>query len=239
MDQIRNAAMGGLSYIKIKYKFGRTLVLASTVTNAEITELGGAYTGFNAVAAETISLVSSSASDTAVYITIEGLDANYNEISETVLLTGQTPKLTTLKFLRAARGYVAGATALVGNVTYKQSTTTANVFGIIYAVYGQTNIACFTVPEGYNCLIFGIEIGMARTGGAAGSASVTLQRRNTGKAWRSFRTDAITTSKGVSKEYAGGLVFPERCDIRARIIDISDNTTYFTCEIEYALFKND
>ena len=238
VNTARDAALGGIIDITSHYKFGRTLVLGALDTNEDVWEVGGAYTGFNATVAEKITAVSSSASDTAVQITFQGLDGNYNSIEETVTLTGQTPILTNKTFLRAPRAFVSGATALVGNVTYGQATTTANVFGSILAIYGQTNIACFTVPEGKDCLIIGLDFSMARDGNVSGSATVALQRRDEGKAWRTFNVTAISTSVPLRKDYATGIKLPEHTDIRARVIGMSGNSSFYTCEIEYLLIKN-
>ena len=53
--------------------------------------------GITIATAQTIYCLSTSASDTTT-LTLEGLDANYDEISETVTLTGLTAVTTTNQF---------------------------------------------------------------------------------------------------------------------------------------------
>jgi hypothetical protein len=97
-------------------------------------------------AAQQLSLVSTSASDTAVSILINGLDANYNIQTEVVALNGTTPVTTTNSFFRINDLITASGNA-VGDVTASYS---AVVYAKIIAGRGKNQAAAFSVPAGYS-----------------------------------------------------------------------------------------
>jgi hypothetical protein len=109
-----------------------------------LTLSGGAYTYPSS--ASVLTLVSSSTSDTsALSIRIDGLDANYAPISETIALNGTTNVTTTNAFLRI--NLMSTTNGLnVGNITAKIAGTT---YAQINAGIGQTQMSIYTVPAGY------------------------------------------------------------------------------------------
>ena len=110
-------------------------------------------------ASATVMKISSSSADDASAgtgartIAIFGLDADYNEISESVLLDGQTAVNTGNSYLRISRMYVttagSGATA-AGTIYAGTGTVTsgvpANIFGVVALGANQTQMAFWTVP---------------------------------------------------------------------------------------------
>jgi hypothetical protein len=102
-----------------------------------------------------MSIVSTSASDTAVQVIIYGLDANYSPINETVTLTGTTPVVTTTLFFRVNQlDVLPDSVNPVGVITAKNSTVT---YGQIAVDTGQSNMSVYTVPAGYT--LYGTHIG--------------------------------------------------------------------------------
>ena len=59
----------------------------------------------------------SGATDSGVTGIIFGLDADYNEVSETFTLDGSGTYTTTQTFLRVFRAYITGSSAPAGNIT--------------------------------------------------------------------------------------------------------------------------
>ena len=107
-------------------------------------------------AASTLSVVSSSANDTAAgtgarTFTLIGLDANYAVIVETVTLNGVTPVTTTNSFLRLLRGYCATGGTYAGtnqgNITIT-ATTGGSVQGYVIIGHGRLSQGFYTVPAG-------------------------------------------------------------------------------------------
>lgn len=93
-----------------------------------------------------MTLASSSASDTAVKVQINGLDASYNAISEVISLNGTTGVTTTLSYLRINSLITTSGNA-VGVVTVKNGATT---YAQINAGFGRSLMSIYTVPNGYD-----------------------------------------------------------------------------------------
>jgi len=96
--------------------------------------------------ASTMLVTSSSASDTAVTIRIDGLDAKYGRISETVTLTGTVAVTTTKDFLRI-NSVVTTVGNAVGTIYVKDAG--AVVYAQVLIGSGRTNMSVYTVPAGY------------------------------------------------------------------------------------------
>jgi hypothetical protein len=100
--------------------------------------------------ASTMVVSSSSASDTAVTILIDGLDADYNRISESVALNGTSNVTTTNVFFRI-NSVITTAGNAVGTIYVK------NAGGTTYAQIaigsGKTNMSIYTVPAGYTAYL--------------------------------------------------------------------------------------
>jgi hypothetical protein len=126
--------------------FGYTVALGSTAFGPlweGLTGSGGSYA--YPASAVVMTLTSSSASDTAVSILVEGLGAGYVFQTETVALNGTANVNTTKSFLRINRLSTVVGNA-VGNITAINSGTT---YAKITAGIGDTQMSLYTVPAGY------------------------------------------------------------------------------------------
>lgn len=119
---------------------------------------GGNYT--YPTSAVQMSLVSSSASDT-MSVVINGLDSNYNKITESVTLSGTTPVTTSLSFYRINNAIIASGSN-VGDITISNGGTT---YAFIEAELGTTQAAIYTVPAGHSLYLFRIDANSATTNG--------------------------------------------------------------------------
>jgi hypothetical protein len=101
-----------------------------------------------------------SAGTGAQTVQIQGLDANYAPVSETVALNGQTPVNTTNSYLRVNKMIVltagTGGTS-AGNIYAGTGTVTSGVPAVIVNQTGvlanETESAFYTVPAGYTAFI--------------------------------------------------------------------------------------
>jgi hypothetical protein len=96
-------------------------------------------------AAVVMTAVSTNAADTAVNKFITGLDANFNEINETLILNGTTPVTTVNQYLRINNVRTTSGNA-IGTVTFTNNGTT---YAKILPGAGQTQMSQYTVPAGY------------------------------------------------------------------------------------------
>lgn len=105
-----------------------------------------------------------SVGDTAS-IVIQGLDANYNMISETAVLNGATAVTTVKSYLRinSMRVSVGSATNPSGVVTLKDLTDTT-IYAQINAGVGRTQMAIYTVPAGYTFYLSRIDVNTSLNG---------------------------------------------------------------------------
>ena len=117
-----------------------------------VTDLG---TNFLPTSAAVISLVSDDANDDdgdtgARTVKVEGLDANYALVDDTVTMNGTSAVTTTQTFLRVFRMYVETA----GSSNVNEGEITASHGGTAIAAIhsdngGQTLMAVYTIPAGY------------------------------------------------------------------------------------------
>jgi len=176
---------------------------------------------------------SSSANDTSAgtgarTIVVQGLDANYNEVTETVTMSGQTAVTMTASLLRVNYAYVATAgsgNSAAGDIYIGTGTVTAGVPATVYDVikfdYNNTTTGSYTIPAGYTGYV---SQGLFSTGQAGGSNQV--QGRLLSRGTNNIRmTAAITTlNNGVANyvfEYP--LAIPEKTTLEATAIGSSAN----------------
>lgn len=102
--------------------------------------------------------------DTAT-ITINGLNATYEIISENVVLNGTTAVTTVNSYLRINSMFVSvgSATNPAGVVTLKNLTDTVT-YAQINAGVGRTQMALYTVPAGYTFFLSRININTSLNG---------------------------------------------------------------------------
>jgi hypothetical protein len=120
---------------------------------------GGLYTF--PTGASLLTVVSSSANDDgnlpgtgARTVVIEGLDENYERISETVILDGTAYVSTINSYLRVNNVYVATVGSVgtsVGKITVENLTPTT--LATIVATLGNSEQCIYTVPAGYTAYI--------------------------------------------------------------------------------------
>ena len=125
--------------------FGYSAAVGSTALGPlweGLTVSGGAYVYPGS--ALQMTLVSSNAADTQI-VQIQGLDANYNLLSEYVTLNGTTGVVSVNSYLRINGLYITNGVN-AGTITCKNST---NLYAQINAGVGQTQMSIYTVPNGY------------------------------------------------------------------------------------------
>jgi hypothetical protein len=154
-----------------------------TTASIPIWENATAYTYITA--ASTLSLVSTSASDdTNAKILINGLDSNFNLISETLAMNGTGAVTTVNSYFRVNSLFMVqagtGQTTNVGVITLKQS---SNIVAQINAGIGKSQSMIYTVPAGYS---FYLSI-----------AEVNTSNSYTGSVIVTYKVQTINNSTGV------------------------------------------
>jgi hypothetical protein len=139
--------------------------------NTDVWEGAGLYPFLSA--ASILEVLSSSANDTAAgtgarTFTINGLDGNFNPVSEVVTLNGVTPVQTVKSYLRVNSFAIASAgsgNVNAGDVTLRV-TGAGSTQAIARALYGFSKSAIYTVPTGFTLLINDLFFAVAGNGSA-------------------------------------------------------------------------
>ena len=140
--------------------------------------------------AVTMSVVSTSGSDT-LDVLISGLDANYDEITETVTLTGTSPVTTTSAFLRINKAIVLSSINL-GDISISDN---GNVYGFIGADIGTSQSSVYTVPAGHSIYLVRIDCTSGTVNGQKYLSIRNIIRTSTG---RTLKVAESTFSQSIS-----------------------------------------
>ena len=219
-------------------KFGRN----SDVDEAEdIWRGGGDYTGFPSGSAETLTLTSGSGStDEAATVHIYGLDTNLELQDELVTLNASGVGVTVGTYKRMYRAMMvtpaSGQTTNAGAITITHTTTTANVFAVVPAGVGQTEISNYTVPAGYTAYM--IRYSATIFDNTSNRATVAIWVREENKSVRLLRPFTVATNADLKRDVYGGLALPEKTDVKFRCTDIINANGDITVEYDLIVVKN-
>jgi hypothetical protein len=181
-----------------------------------------------------MTLYSSSASDTNVTVRINGLDGDYEPISEVLVLTNGTTGVTTVNnYFRINSMVVVMSSTVnpVGTLYLSDSGKTITYAQIAIGV-GRTQMTIYTVPAGYT---FYLE----RVGGytSAGNNKTTYYRSET-KSPTGIVQHILTTP--FTETYRVDRIVPrpytEKTDIQFQAS--SDATSFVSLQVEGFLIKN-
>jgi hypothetical protein len=187
---------------------------------------GGLYSYL--AAATQLSISSSSTADTSAgtgarTVTLSGLDADYNEISETVTLNGQTAVTSTNSYLRIYRMVVrsAGSGGKNAGVIYAGTGTVtagvpANKYATIAIGDNQTLMALWTVPAGHTGYLLQTDVTVATTQNNK-YCTVSLVARPYGEVFQ-VKDRFVKAESQTSLTYSVPLKFEEKTDIEYRAI---------------------
>jgi len=246
-DDLRlDIARGLVHGHRAMYKFGYGDDLDSG-DEETIWDGGGIYAYPSAAAVMYVS--SSSASDDdgstgATEIQVEGLDANYDEVTETVTLNGQTQVATSASFLRVYRAFVtavgSGGTAAgdiyIGTSGASGGVPTGTTYAKIRQGSNQTLMAIYTVPAGHSLYLddvqFSSSIGQANKQGV-----FRMVVRREGQPFRDA-VKFVIQSAVHAERFVIPLEIPEKADIEVRA-EFNQNNSEASGAFQGMLIKHD
>ena len=195
---------------------------------------GGDY-DWSALTTEAIIYFSSTSANDSIadigarQVVVQGLDANYVEITETVDLTGQTQTATTQEFLRVNRSYVltAGSSGTSIGTIYGSSEVgvaagvpTGNIV-VNMGLFNQSQLGIYTVPAGRTFYLDDLNF-TAGISQASKTATVRAVVREFGGVFRTRYINVVQSNQLIAKfEYP--LAIPEKSDIELRVVTNSSN----------------
>lgn len=174
-----------------------------------------------------------------VAITIEGLDSNYNLISEVVTLDASdttTVQETTTNFYRIVNAIVTGTnTNSIPNdydITFKYGSSGGTVVAKILATYGATQACTYTVPAGYQAFILSVN----GSSGQQDEITTMIWNRPFNGAWSQVKTFKFI-SGSFDHNMRTPLVFDEKTDIEIRAYALVESSRIGT-EFQLLLVPN-
>lgn len=205
-------------------KFGENLDIDGSMET--IWDGGGLYTYLTAAAVVTVTSTDgddAAAGTGARTVTVEGLDANYNQVSETLTVGGSAGSV---EFFRVFRAFVAssgssgtnegtisiasGATTLAQIRTVGSPTSTG---------LGQTFMSIYTVPADYTGYIYQWDLSTAKSDG---DVFLVKRGQNDNGSWRS--QDVMHTNQNsIERDYKFPLKIEEKSDIEVRAYSETNN----------------
>ena len=225
-ERISNAAVadGLVDGTKFIYKFGFNPDINGT--EETLWSNGGIYVYPTTAARMYVNSTSSNdtAGGTGVRsIRVFGLDANYNEVSEDLAMTGQSQTLTANTYIRVYRSYALTAGSLgtaAGTIYIANGAGLSGQFiptGDILANLGtdnQTQLALWTVPAGYTFYLsqvdFTAAVSLANT-----YMTTKLRVREFGGVFRTLFVNVLQSGTYIA-DIQIPLPLPEKTDIECR-----------------------
>lgn len=190
------------------FKFGFNGDIDTAVE--DVWDAGGEYTYQSSALAMSVTS-DAGATDNGVEITVQGLDANYDEISEVVTLAGSGTATTSATYLRVYRAFTSGSQEATDTINVDNGGTT---YARIQEGEGQTLMALWTVPAGYTAYLLQTDI-TAFTEQNNKFAVVWVQTRELNGVFRTQDKFALVENTH-HQEYQVPLPIPEKTDIRIR-----------------------
>ena len=197
------------------FKFGFNSDIDDSIE--DIWDGGGEYTYQSSAVAMTVTS-GGGATDNGVQVTVQGLDASYNEVSEAVTLAGSGTATTTQTYLRVYRAFILGSQEPTGDITIANGGTT---YAKVLDGEHQTLMALWTVPAGYTAYLFQTDV-TAFTEQNNKFATVQIQTRELNGIFRTKDKFAIVENSH-KQEYIAPIPIPEKTDVRVRAIASSSN----------------
>lgn len=212
------------------FKYGYNPLIVNA--NETVWDGGGIYVYPSSAVAMTVTSAGG-ATDEGVLVTVIGLDANYEELTEEVTLNGSGVATTDGLFLRVYRAYISGDTEPTGNITIANGGTT---YAQITLGENQTLMAVYTVPAGKTLYI---NQGTASHGTDTSGAYMTIRfmTRFFGGVFRTAVKIDIINSKIVFP-FKQPLRIPEKTDLEVRAICSKNQNNSVAATFEGILVNN-
>lgn len=179
-------------------KFGRNPAISTA--EETIANQGGIYSYISTAGTATVTS-SNTSSDNNGTVLIEGLDANYNQVSETATIGGSATTQTFLRVNRATLITANTGTSNAGNISITVDSTTAGYIPINYA---QTLQAVYTVPANHKAYLMQIDGG---TDEKEKPIHLVLKTRDNATANSAFQTKSYIVFENTRTEH--GFTVPE------------------------------
>lgn len=239
-------ARGQISWHKRLFQFGTNTAVGTGFST--LWPGGGTLYAYPS-AATVLKISSANANDAAAgtgarTVVVNGLDADYNEISETVILNGQTAVNTVNSYLRFGEILVltAGSGGTAAGILYAGVGTVtagvpATIYGYVTVGYNVSEQALWTVPAGYTAYITSCTWTSANT---TANIAVTgsLNIRPLGGVFTVQSTCKMLAGNSFDRHFDTAFAVPEKSDIEMRAASSTAGSSV-TGEFHVIYIQND
>ena len=198
------------------FKFG----FNSLINEIEETiwDAGGIY-AYPSSAVKMTATSTDGANDEDVQVTIQGLDADYNQLSETVTLNGSGTQETNSFFLRVFRAFIEGSQEPSGTINI---TNTGTTYARITLGENQTLMCIWTVPAGYTAYLLQKDV-TCLTEANNKFGTLRLVSRTPGGVFRTHDKFSLANAH-TEIVYSIPVPYSDKTDIEVRAIGSSSNS---------------
>ena len=226
-------AQGELHGASFIHKFGAVPAMSQGESGSvwDVDDTLYPWSAFDTAGVLTIPAVN--ASDNGSTITVQGLDDNYNDVTENFVVSSSGTVTGTQTFKRVYRAFMLdGGLANVGNINVQRGGTTVLR---ITAGKAQTLMAIYTVPRGYTGFITKGVMTVAGNADATGDMFVRYFGQETFRVGHSFE---VTGAGGMYQyEFTVPIVITQKSDIDVRAA-VRSNNARCTAAFDIILVKN-
>jgi hypothetical protein len=219
----------GLDWV---HNFGANFDIDNNSVPETIWSAGGLYPWASLATAQTLYVLSTEAADTAD-VKIEGLDANFYRLTETVTLTGTTAVTTSNQFSRIFRMSYNHGSENVGTITARVTADDGTIVGQIDAAFAQSLMAVYTIPAGYTGYLLTGDASVQKTK----DAQIKFFTRPFGQSFRISHM-AEVYERTYRYDFLIPLPIPEKTDLDVRADNVETNNTRVTCNFDILLERN-
>ena len=202
--------LDGYSYV---HKFGGNPLLNNS-TEESMWDEGGLYPWATMDTAATTLTTNAESGNNGAEITIQGLDENWEPITEVLTLDG-TAQTTSNSWKRVFRGFTSGSQAITDDFTLSKS---GDVVLHIITGHQQTEMALYTVPAGKTAYMTTIDASTLKNE----SITVRMMVREYGGVFRCRHVFQASTGQ-YNHEFTIPKGIPEKTDIDLRALASSNN----------------
>lgn len=193
-----------------EHKFGAVpaMSVATTGTVWDVDDTIYPWSAWDTAGVLTIPAVN--ASDNGGTVTVTGLDANYEVISEDFTVSSSGTTTGTKTFKRAYRAFFTDGTSNVGDINIQRGGTT---IARISAGKAQTLMAIYTVPNGYTAYLSKGTMSIEAGGDASGNMYVRYSGQSSFRIGHSFE---VGDGAQYMYDFTVPLAIPAKSDIDVR-----------------------
>jgi hypothetical protein len=228
-DTYLNIARGLVKGTSSVHKFGAVPAMSQSTTGS-IWDVNDTIYPWSAFDTANSVVVSANTNDNGKVLTIVGLDSNYDPLSETVTISAGAAT-TTNQFKRVFRAYTTSETNANNINMSVNSTTVARITQGI----GQTLMAVYTVPNGYNGYLKKGVMSAQFGADATGNMYVRYGGETAFRVGHSFEVNGAGGQ--YNYDFAVPVVIPQKSDIDVRATVRTNNGRY-TAAFDIILIKS-